>query len=1149
MLDEPDAVPGSQMHLKLMQNVDYNFMTTNKKTSGSHFNVLLLTLLASLWTHMSVADDLAYEEASYHAPRVWKGWAEDDIESITTSFEDQERSTKGLLDGKPGKCTFFKKLEGSVTDIKFKQPREISQLAFVQGGYANWALPKELLITTDQGDQTRVLLQYARGKVQSVPFAHEVKELNIKVESVYRDDGRMAHGGFAGIGEAAIVPAEWIFTETPLQAHQTALTITLTSPADTTAKVTALINRGARGPSADTTYDIIYDHPDLAVRAGTHDYTLDLTALTEALPYGIPPSPEHLDRLLIASTDPDLGLSLEALEPVSPAEPEASWEPLPPIDFPTRQINGEAWREGLSYNTAGRFGNTTYNGLLTEIVGASWFRAYTANGEQLRRRQDFDFYADGQTTDDVGRDDQLWKIRLSRSYDDSEEISVNWTTMRVDMKVGDDTLRYTYGILAPGFLVDSPRPLNFSSRGGGQLPFRSGAPDEDEVRFQNLSAGSEEFPRVGPGAILTSEGLLSEPQQIRDLEEPWFVGIWGLGEGDPLPTFWGDKAVAVLFTSDAEGAIEWTREGLHLPPGRWAVSTAFHGLLNDNWDAALLADRARLLTRLLRNYPVECREYYKVEDDAVRIFNEFSYEPWGRPDWRAPDYAPIPPIYSWGRDSLGWSGIPGGDSVKGLAGGIYTPVGPWRWQEGSTLTYELPRFAAPYAAFPRRPEFEDILTETETEIHEAIRQSEPAITSHHPWIMAYSKSWSHAIIGGSLLDEQTRDELLDFARPIVRRMYEPSSWIPRHERFSGEAYYIQGWRDRYMLPAMFGDPNSNVGQAAYSTYLYAKYSGDWELVEQLWPRMMDTLRIFEVLNDWAVPETTSREAVKYSSIDMDTIAYAGLVALERMAEVLGKTEDLERIAYLRAKVSAATALRFNFARYLDPENKYPALYGAGFAEDGPAIEVASKDSTVGLDHIAMCFSWTGEMPELSGFYFNSLGPDFMRDFQAEFMDNQFSGWRTMRSNSTRTATHIAIRAFLPDWPADKLYDDIDIWLEHSKRDTPPYRTLGMIGAWSGHDTGVSLINWEPARFISSDWIQSKGVLTVELEAENAFALEFAAPGLISSVKLDGVRLSPDSVKTLTAPRASNPAALLHRVLLPHGGDIEIVMNRTNSSEQ
>jgi hypothetical protein len=938
---------------------------------------------------------------------------------------------------------------------------------------------------------------------------------------------------------AALIPvpgktAEWSLLETPLQSHQTTLRASITSPVRTQGKLTASIDGR-----------ILYDYPALDLQAGTHDYTIDLGKLTESRPYDLPPRPQYLDTLSVtSSTAPAIALEIKSITPLQAPLPEARWEPLPPIDFPTRQINGETYREGHSYNTAGRFGNTAYNGLLTELVAASWFRAYTGNASQRNRRQDFDFHADGQIADSTGRGDGQWKTQARQSYADSRKIEVNWTTMKMDLKVENDTLHYTYGILVPGFLVDSPRPLNLGSRGGGNLPVRSGAPDEDEDRFQTLSSksGSGKIPRIGPTAILTSQGLLNKPQDIRDLREPWFVGIWGIGGKKPSPTFFGDKAVAVLFTSDARDPVQWTPSGLRLPPGRWGVSTAFHGLLNDNRDATALTERARLLTRFLRAYPVDCREYYKVGTDTVRIVNEFKYERWGRADWQAPDYAPIPPIYSWGRDSRGWPGIPGGASGQEAVREVKTQIGPWRWQNGNTLAYELPRFAAPHAAFPRRIEFSDTIKAVETEIH-AVATAEPrAYANNHPWKIPYFKRWAHGLLGGGFLSGQARNELLEIARPLVVRMYEPSSWIPRYERFTGAPYYVRGWRDRTALPAMFGDPNSNVGQAAYSTCLYAKYSGDWALVEKLWPRIMDTLRIFEVLNDWAIPQTTSREASKYGSIDMDTIAYAGVAAMERMAGVLGKTDDLERIAYLRAKLAASTALRFNFARYLDPEKKFPNLYGAGFAEDGPCIEAARTNSAGGLDHIAMCLSWTGEMPEMFAFYFNALGADFMKDFQAVFMDTCFPDWRKMPKNPSRTATHIAARCYLPDWPAQKISEDVAIWLKHLKRDTPKYDAGGMIGAWSGHDTGVSLINWEPARFVSSDWIQPEKKLTVELVHPAPFVLEFAAPGRVVTVHLDGEPLSASALTQSPALNAANPAALHHRLQLPRGGKLLITFH-------
>lgn len=1090
--------------------------------------VLLSSFLLTSFTALKAAPTTAPAiQAEFDPPLRWVPWTEEEIQAVNTNSKDQTRSTRGLLDGKPNTCTFFDKLQGSVTSIQFKEPRKIERLAFLQGGQANWATPRKLrlILDSDESAPVTVDLQDARGKVQAIPLNRTARRIDVRVESVWETPGKTkSWGGFAGIGEAVIAPAEWSLVEQPLQDHQTKLRVTVTSPVDTQAFVKASMDER-----------VIYDHPPLALRAGTHEYMIDLGQLTESEPYDLPPYPRHLDLLTIAGSDPSVALRIDALVPVEPAREQAHWEPLPPLDFPTREVNGETWREGLSYRTAGRFGNSTYNGLLTELVGPSWFRAYTANATKIDRRQDFDFWADGQATDDTGRGDLAWKVRLRSAHDESEKISINWTTMRVDRDLGNgDIAHYTYSILAPGFLVDVPRPLNLSSRGGGRLPIRSGAPDEDEARFQTLASG--EIPKIGPAAVLTSKGLLKDPQQIRNLEEPWIVGIWGIGDEDP--TFWGDKAVAILLTSDTKSPIEWTASGLRLPPGRWGVSSAFYGLLNDNWKPEDLIARARLLTRLLRTYPVECREFYKVDADSVRILNEFTYERWGRPEWQHADYAPIPPIYSWARDSVQWSGIPAGQAGEE----IKTPVGPYRWEDGSSLTYSLPRFAAPHAAFPARPEFSETIQAMEGDIEAAAIKPPLAYHNNHPWRMAYFKNWSHGLLGGSYLGEKARSTLIDIAKPLVHRMYEPSSWIPRKERFSGEPYYVRGWRDRTALPAMFGDPNSNVGQPAYSLALYAKYTGDWAFVETQWPRIMDTLRIFEVLNDWAVPQTTSREAVKYGSIDMDTIAYAGLTGLERMAEVLDKKEDHDRIAYLRAKMAASTALRFNFPQYLDPDKKYPELFGVGFAEDGPALERAAPGKGVGLDHVAMCLTWTGELPEMYGFYFNVLGPDYMREFQSGFMDKYFSDWRTMPFNTNRSAAHIAARSYLPDWPAEGIREDVAAWLKHIKRDTPPYATSGMVGAWSGHDTGVSLVNWEPARFISSSWQQADRKLEVQLAADKPFALEFSAPGKVRSAHLDGVPLPASDITTSAALSQANPTALHHRLQLPHGGRIEIVMD-------
>ncbi|EIQ01565.1 hypothetical protein OpiT1DRAFT_00136 [Opitutaceae bacterium TAV1] len=1065
--------------------------------------------------------DLPVLNAEYDPPRSWIAWTDAEIASITTSAPDQKKSTANLLDGKPGTSTLLPKLKGSTTTLTFKKPRDIKQLALVQGGSGNWALPLELKLRIDDKDAAIIALQNAPGKIQSVNLGRTLTKLEVQVLKIHNDAQRnQPWGGFSGIGESLFGPIEYKLEKTPLQDHQRDLHITIETPTATTANAWFTIGQKSR--------TMRFEFPPLALRAGKHTYTVSLDATKPAGTYGYEMRPRHLEKLILDCTDDQIPIRLHSIDPVQAPFAEALWEPAPPLAFPTRQIDGQTWTEGHSYRTAGRFSNSTYNGLVNEVVSGNWIRVWTASAENLYRRQDFDFSIEGfedDTTDSTG---ELWRLKRAAWDPEREKISVNWTTMTIDRRGQNGaTARILTGILAPGFLIDAPKTLTLSSRGGGNLPVRSGAPDEDEARFMAPAANKSGKRMIGPTAILTSQGLLTKPQTIRNLREPWIVAIWGISGGKP--TFWGDKAVALLLTADTSAPIEWTTSALKLPPARWGLSTAFNGLLNEGWKTTAVSERARQLTRMLRAYPVDCREYYRVEQDAVRIRNEFRYERWGAPAWQMPDYAPIPPIYNWARDSIAWNGIPSG-STSSTEANIKTPIGPFRWMDGSTLDYTLPRISSRHAAWPRRNEFAATYNAMDAEIIEKTSPS-PLINSlNRPWIVAYYKRWSHGLLGGSFYEPAARQALLDVARPSVERMYAPASWMLRHELFTKEPYQARGWLDLSTLPVMLGDPNSEVGQASYSLYLYALYSGDWDTVRRLWPRVMETFRIFEMLNDWAIPGTTSREAVKYGSIDMDTIAYAGVTATHRMAQVLGRTDDANRLAYLQAKIAAATALRFNFPRYLDPENKHPNLYGVGFAEDGPAMERAAPNHTVGLDHIAMCLTWTGEMPEMYDFYLNILGRDFFTRFQRDFMDKHFSGWRKMAYNQSRSAAHIANRAWLPDWPADSLKTDIDTWLDHRKQKYTSYSSAGMFGAYTAHETRVYLVAWEPARFGSSRYDHAARLLSVELENPKPFELEIHAPVPPAILRLDN-REQP------LAGIQSNGNH--HRIPLPHGGKIEL----------
>lgn len=1033
----------------------------------------------------AAAQELAPDKAG---PLKTEAWSPGGFKALSSSEAAEEKSLEGLKTGKG--INFFKKLKSSWLTLEFKEPREIGILAVVQDKPRNWSQVKELELSIDGKAGVKLKLDPCEGElakkeffVQGFHLDRKASKLEFKVSEVYKGD--MPWGGFS-VCEASYGPSTASFLDAPLGREPKGLSLKIASPEAVEASLLFKV------------CDLEWRIDGLKLSQGEKDYAVLFKDALPAKNYGFAFDPLYLEKLGVVSQGGRVPVKLLSALPIpAQASPDLSWKRLPPVKAPKRTIKGEEWTGGASFNGAGRFGNSIYNGILTELVGGSWFKTYTAGPSEIHRRHSFDISAPGFGLNEDGREAMPWALNVAGKGDAKETVEAGWALMDRRIPLSDGgTLSLKTGILAPGFLIDCDRPVLISSRGGGALPVRSGAPDEDESRFLDAQKPEKgKTPKIGPAMVLCSRGALKGPGKLEKGDEPWLVAIWGFEKNSP--TFWGDLATAVLFTSDADG-LSWDASGVKLPAGRCGVSSAFHGLLGDGWRPELLAERAKLLAKALRKYPVECQEWFRCEGEAVRLFNEFKYLAWGDPAWQAPDYAPLPPLFSWAKDSVGWNGVPSGSGES-----IVTPFGPYRWVPGSSVELSLPACELGRRAFPRLASYEDSYRQMENAVLQESREEPLRPDTLHPWKLAYFKRWSACMLGASYLEGDAKKELFAIGRDCVERMYDTRCWLPRKELFSGIPYYSKGWWDVKGPIAMFGDPNSNSGQAAYSLNLYANYSGDWALVERLWPRVSDSLRIFEVLNDWAAPQTTSREAVKFSCIDMDTIGYAGLAGAEEMAGKLGRKEDFERIRYLRAKVSAATALRFNFNRYLDPSGARPEIYVTGFAEDGPVIEKAKAGNGVGLDHIAMCLAWTGEMPELYSLYLQILGPDFLYGFQKNFMDVRFPDWREMNFNKSRIAAHVACRAYLPQWSQKDLDADYQSLLKAFKQDFPPPETGGMFGAYSGRQAGVCLVDWGRSGLSFLRYDQKEKRLDAGLKSETPFELKLRSSSPPKSLRVDG----------------------------------------------
>ncbi len=975
----------------------------------------------------------------------------------------------------------FGPFAGSRIDLTFPGGREIGLIALRRTKNPGAARIRTLAVSVDDGPFR--LFEFSRDHdTQAIPIHEHVGKLSMKICSVYPGKNGAAWGGVALMGEAEFAPVTFSTAAEPFPMKAEALEFEIEADRDMAVPLTANIVHAR----------LLYRAPDLLLRKGRHIYTLPIDAFRETGKYGVEWKPCHFKNIFIGkrSTDVDPGFRLIGIRPVVPAgNGESAWYDLGEFSPPVRNIDGKLWREGMSYASGGRFGNSTYNGLLSEVVGDLWFHTYTAGARDFLRRQKFDLYVEGDDTAPGELDSaQPWNIRGMGSGT-NEEIDTSWTHMRRKLKLNNGAeLTWLTSTLAPGFLGECSAPLTVSSRGGGDIPRRSGAPDEDENRFFLDAGRNAETGRIGPTVVVTASGVISGAGTVEmsELSEPWFVAIWG---GIDRPAFWGDRAAAILFTLD-RGSVRIDREGVHLPAGRFGISSSFHGLLNDNWDVKEIQKRASLLCGMLRNYPYRCTEFYRIENETVFIRNSFEYERWGDTRFRAPDYAPLPPILSWGCSRFGWGELPLDPERT-----IRTPAGPYCWQPGSRVAYSLPVPVNRHAAFPAQEEYRSF---NDSIAAAFLSLPEPAPEEWHHIADAWRSSYlplrvGNALFGMSFLGDAFRARMLATLKKTTFNAFRDFCWVPRRELFGNRRYLASLWIDDKVSPAMYGDINSGVGTSCYSLYVYAKYSGDWEHVRKLWPRVMDVIRFCEVVNDWAIPMTSAREGILFGGIDMDTIGFLGVTAAEQMARQVGNQEDWERLVYLRSKIAPATALRLTFQRYLDPDEKYPRLWVNGFSESGPNLEWADSASGVGLDHVAMMFSWQGQQPEMYQFLLQLPGPKMMTDFQKVIMDRyftgeDFSGWRKMPFNPSRTATHLAMRCWLPGWNHAEIDRDCRIWLERNKGQKS-VDNAGFFAVRQGCDDEIFLINWEPAALERMTYDRNSRCLTAWFCSKAPFIVE------------------------------------------------------------
>ncbi len=1038
--------------------------------------------IAALSAALIVAGAQAAEPAAAGLQYVMKPFA---VENIAAGREEMGK----FLDGNPRSSQVIGTLKGYETEIRFVRPQHIGRLGIIPGTWSNWSFPKEMELTIN-GERT-VTMQFSPPQGPGVDLVtadigQEVSAIRIRITDTH-GEGKAPWGGLAAIGEAFVAPIRYSLAEEPLDSSSSELIFDMESTKPGKVPVKVMVGPG-----------LVYDHPELSVREGLGQYIVALANLTPSVDYGLEYGPQNVREITIGYEGfHENHLSLVSVSMRSSNREPEEWFALPQVEKQSRQVGGRTWVKSRISEGAGRFANSTHNGLLVETVGDTKFDSNTSGPGAYWRRQNFYLDIPGLNPAVRSKGDRPWLLKAAGG-ESGERIDVNWVAMTRRRRLeGGGNLKMVCGVLVPGFILDCDRDMTIASS-GGDIPRRSGAPNEGEGRF---FGDGRDAARCGPGIVVTSDGVLSGPGSVdlQHLSEPWVVAIWG---GLKTPTFWGDLASGLLVTAD-NGVVAWDGKGIALPAGVCGLSTAFHGLLKDDWKPEDVRARACLLMKMLRTYPIACDEWYAVDKDKVEILDEFSYNRWGPARWQMQDFSPLPTLMSWTRQRFGWPSLP---EIRSPV--IATPVGPYRWVDGNTIQYSIPIFPAEHAAFPANRRFAEAQDRMSQYV---LDMPEPTVKQRNDppdaWRAIYaSMSWPAALLGGSCMNRQARDRLLGVGRQTLSRGISNRCWYKRKELFTGREYVASCWADTTVSPAMFGDTSSCIGTSLYALYVYAKYSGDWQLVRDYWPRAMDIVRYGEVINDWACPLVSSRESTLFGGIDMDTIVFSGLAAARKMAECLGQDDDYERLTYLHAKIYVSFAARMGFQHYLDPEQEDPRMWVNGFSENGPCLDhVCNPGDGVNLDHVSMMLCWQGQEPENYGFLRGDAMPaNFLRDFQKDYIETYFStpdgkkGWRRMPFNQPRTAAHIAARAWIDDWPDEDIQKECHDWVAYYPAAVSSFNA-GMWAVVWGRKDGVYLMDWEPARLDGLFYNPQSRQLEIGLDCAQAFRIRLHSPHSIAEV--------------------------------------------------
>lgn len=524
----------------------------------------------------------------------------------------------------------------------------------------------------------------------------------------------------------------------------------------------------------------------------------------------------------------------------------------------------------------------------------------------------------------------------------STSIRNNWAGQTVRYNLADGkTMELLISRMSPAILlrVSGGRLDLFNVAGTAAAPKQGARPVDAYVRC--LAVPTKDGVKIHQGSALIDGA---------DLTEPWVV-VW-FGQSSPAKPQDQDCPLLLVLQRRPLQVQLQERQGLNL---RFSGDSGYVALMalmgfahvpasqSENWSAGLpepMGQRARQWAPLLRHYPIDVKESYRVDHAGGRVIvrEEVTFLS-TEDDWQTParKIAPLPPILAaaWRcRLPLTFSAPPVDLNHLEFAGpyaGI-ADVDQYTWEAPGLLRYlresiqvgELPASAAP-------------LRQTLAQEIQKMRQAghlRPGYFSGGLLDSGGVGAWDFWVNPGELVTTLSQASLLlDIQMRAGVRDYLAKEIAAYPPWRIGHIGYGQGkGREPYDLPpeelnGTVGRPTVSVTKdpkgppsfdSLYAMWCFGQATGDWELVRQSYGDM-DTLFRQHLRNyDWPIMGVTTVMPIyptpfgQRCGIHTCNTVLAGLIGYYRLADRFGQPQDRDLAAYLAVK---QLIYRFTLAKF------------------------------------------------------------------------------------------------------------------------------------------------------------------------------------------------------------------------------------------